>query len=183
MKLLKNIALCGIKHAGKTSTGRALADLLAADFIDTDDALRVSGSKQCGADLSVRDLYRRLGEENFRRLEAETVRAEARKTPPRVLALGGGALSNPFLTPEDKAALGVICFLDVNDRTAFDRILRDGLPPFLQGESDPFAAFCAQNVKRRKVFENESHIRLRPDGKSPEETAHEILNLCREDIL
>ena len=183
MDLKKNIALCGIKHAGKTSVGRALAHLLGAGFIDTDDAILSHAAEQCCAEPSVRGLYRRLGEEAFRRLEAETVRTEALRTPPRVLALGGGALSNPFLTTEDKASLGLICFIDADDRTAFDRILREGLPPFLQSESDPFAAFCAQNEKRRKVFESESHIRIRPGTESPEETALEILNLCREKIL
>ena len=41
MPFLKNITLCGVKHAGKTTAANALAKLTGLPFADSDDALQV----------------------------------------------------------------------------------------------------------------------------------------------
>lgn len=146
-KLDRRIALCGIKHCGKSYLGRTLAKTLGAPFFDTDALLEADAGKP------VRALYREAGETRFRELEAETVRKFIASAPcPAVVALGGGVVSNPFLTPGDLRALGLIVWMDVPVPTAFERMAREGFPPFLADKPDPFGEFVRICDARRPVF-------------------------------
>lgn len=178
----KSIALCGIKHSGKSSVASALAEILQWDFFDTDEFLASLFAARSGRTLSVREIYRELGEMRFRLLEAEAVRI----LPPgrsggRVVALGGGVLTNPNFTEDDRASLGFLCWLDTPDSVAYERILRGGLPPFLAKEADPLGSFRKMNDERRLVFRKNADAAVRPeDGASPEDTARTVLSIYRE---
>ena len=88
-----------------------------------------------------------------RELEAETIRKFTATAPsPAVIALGGGVISNPCLTPDDLHALGAIVWLDVPVPTAFERMAREGLPPFLADKPDPLAEFERICAVRRPIF-------------------------------
>lgn len=177
----KSIALCGIKHAGKSAAAAALAELLQWDFFDTDDFLMELFAARSGRSLAVRQIYRELGEIRFRLLETEALRLLPAGKNGRVAALGGGVLTNPNFTEEDRAALGFLVWLDTPDSVAYERILRTGLPPFLAKEADPRAAFEKMNEERRAVFRKNADFVLRPGPQStPEETARIILSAYRE---
>lgn len=146
-RLKRRIAICGIKHCGKTRLGKALAKTLALPFFDTDDLLAADAGKP------VRTLYREVGETRFRELEAETVRKFTASAPaPAVVALGGGVVSNPCLAPDELHALGLVVWLDVPVPTAFERMAREGLPPFLADKPDPLAEFERICAVRRPLF-------------------------------
>ena len=146
-KLDRRVALCGIKHCGKSCLGNALAKTLGLPFFDTDALLEADAGKP------VRALYKEVGEARFRELEAETVRKFIASAPsPAVVALGGGVVSNPVLTPDDLHALGLIVWLDVPVPTAFERMAREGLPPFLADKPDPSVEFNRICAARRPVF-------------------------------
>ncbi|MBR2962757.1 MAG: chorismate mutase [Lentisphaeria bacterium] len=147
VKLGRRIVLCGIKHCGKTRLGQALAKTLALPFFDTDALLEADAGKP------VRALYKEVGEARFRELEAATIRKFIASAPsPAVVALGGGVVSNPVLTPDDLHALGIIVWLDVPVPTAFERMAREGLPPFLADKPDPSVEFNRICAARRPVF-------------------------------
>ena len=146
-KLDRRVALCGIKHCGKSYLGRTLAKTLGVPFFDSDELLEADAGKP------VRALYKEVGEQRFRELEAETVRRFISSAPRRaVVALGGGVVSNPFLTPDDLRALGLIVWMDVPVPTAFERMAREGFPPFLADKADPFGEFNRICDARRPVF-------------------------------
>lgn len=146
-RLERRIAICGIKHCGKSRLGKALSDALALPFFDTDSLLEADAGKP------VRALYKEVGETRFRELEAETIRKFTATAPsPAVVALGGGVISNPSLTPNDLQALGAIVWLDVPVPTAFERMAREGLPPFLADKPDPLAEFERICAVRRPLF-------------------------------
>ena len=173
----KRIAICGIKHAGKSTVGKIVAETLGIPFADSDELLQ----QKYDPALSVREIYLKLGEEGFRQLEAKTIRDFSAKKTAFVLALGGGALSNPFLTEDDLRTLGVICCIDVPDDVAYERILRKGLPPFLAKETDPRAAFARSNAARRKVFREKSDVLIKVSGEDaatvhPRHTANRLIN-------
>jgi len=139
--------LCGVKHCGKTFLGRALAEALDVPFFDTDSLLEAEAGKP------VRALYKEVGEARFRELEAAAIRKFTAGAPGRaVVALGGGAVSNPVLTADDLHALGFVIWLDVPVCTAFERMLREGLPPFLADAPDPAAEFDRICAVRRPKF-------------------------------
>ncbi len=146
-KLLRPVVFCGIKHCGKSTLGALLAQRCTVPFFDTDAVLE----KKKG--LPVREIFRQLGAEEFRRQEAEVVREfAAENRAGRVIATGGGVFSNPFLTEETLRALGFCVFLDIDFQLAFQRVVRNGLPPFLAEAADPEAEFNRMNQERCKVF-------------------------------
>jgi shikimate kinase len=85
--LKRSVAVVGFMGVGKTAVGRELARLLGRPFIDTDTVVQERSGR------SIPELFAQ-GEPVFRRLERAAV-AEALDLPPCVIALGGGAFSQP----------------------------------------------------------------------------------------
>ena len=169
-KLKRRVALCGIKHCGKSRLGKALSDTLGLPFFDTDALLEADAGKP------VRALYKEVGEARFRELEAETVRRFTASAPsPAVVALGGGVISNPCLTQDDRHALGLVVWLDVPVPTAFERMAREGLPPFLADKPDPLAEFERICAVRRPLFRDAADAVLELPEVLPVEEAIDLL--------
>lgn len=105
-------------------------------FLDTDAELEAEFAARRKRSAGFRDIYRELGEEGFRRLEAEVIDVLADGGGARVIALGGGVVANPFLSPGALRKLGFGVWLDLKPEIAYPRILRRGLPPFLAGSAD-----------------------------------------------
>ncbi len=79
------VVLVGLPGAGKTSSGRRLAKILAVPFADSDDLVEAADGRP------VRTIFAESGEPAFRALEAATI-AAALSEFTGVLSLGGGAL-------------------------------------------------------------------------------------------
>ena len=134
------IILVGPKHSGKTSAGKALAEILSCGFVDLDELVAQRSGK------SPRALYSE-GPEVFRKAEAGALAAlfesgTANPLPSLVIASGGGLVDNPDALSllEQNSAAGhlqiISVFLDVSVKTAWDRIKTAGeLPPFLKTEN------------------------------------------------
>ena len=79
--------------SGKTTIGTLLARQLAWRFVDLDDRIEQS------AGLAIPQIFERLGEQAFRQIEADQLRAAlGRATEMKestVLALGGGTYAQP----------------------------------------------------------------------------------------
>ena len=84
--LPQSVVLVGPRAGGKTTLGMALAEHLAWDFVDADDLLADRVGSAAG------DYLARVGEQEFREVEEEVVRAALSVNERRVLALGGGAV-------------------------------------------------------------------------------------------
>ena len=82
----KNIVLVGMPGCGKSSVGRALADMTGREFVDADEAL----SKRFG--MSAEDMINLHGEEYFRQRETEVL-AELGKASSLIIATGGGCVT------------------------------------------------------------------------------------------
>ncbi len=174
-RLPENMVLCGIKHSGKSTIGAEMAAILDIPLVDSDAEVQ----KRDGKNRTCREIFTAEGEEFFRRLEAEVLTELAAFPHKRVIALGGGALSNPFVDEKVKKALGFIIWIDTDDQTAFERIRKNGLPPFLAGEDDPLEAFIRMNRKRRELFVAYADVRIIPEA-SPHRTALHIFS-CYKD--
>ncbi len=80
-----NIVLIGMPGSGKTSIGCAVAEYLGRRFVDTDELI----VERTG--LSIPDIFVRMGEAHFRRIENEVI-SEIGKEKGLVIATGGGAI-------------------------------------------------------------------------------------------
>ena len=176
--LPQNIVLCGIKHCGKTTVGKEIAAVLDIKFADSDDLI----VEKDGKNRTVREIFTMEGEEFFRKLEASVLKDLAHSESRMVIALGGGALSNPFVDDETRENLGFKVWLDTDDKTAFERIIQNGLPPFLQNAPDPELAFREMNIPRKAIFASRCEVRCTPAA-TPHYTALHILSLFKDKWL
>ena len=177
-----SLVLGGLKHCGKTTHGRRLADRLRLAFLDADDEiLKSPRAAGCG---SCRDLCRRIGETSFRRLEAETL-ARLAETPHagRVVALGGGAAGNAFVAPAVWRSLGFLIYLDLDPEAAYRRIEAAGLPPFLAETPDPHAAFRTRHREQDRFWRQHADRIVKVTAEDSVETVSEKLeNLVRNVV-
>ena len=79
------LVITGFMGAGKTTVGRALANLLGEAFIDLDDAVRELEGR------GPRELIDEEGEAYFREAETRALRRVLERGKARVVATGGGA--------------------------------------------------------------------------------------------
>jgi shikimate kinase len=171
------IVLLGPKHSGKTSAGKALASLLACDFIDLDDFIAERSGK------SPRALYLD-GPEIFRKAEAETLatlfESETAGAQNVIIASGGGIADNPEAAALlQKNSKVVSVFLDVSAKTAWERISREGeLPPFLRTEN-PEETHRSLHERRAAAYRQFASLVINAEEKSPGEIAEEI----RDEVI
>lgn len=85
MRPLRSIFLIGYRGTGKSTVARLLAAELGCEWVDSDDLVE----QQTGR--SIAELFAEQGEPAFRDEEAQVV-ADLCAGPPRVVALGGGAV-------------------------------------------------------------------------------------------
>lgn len=108
------IYLTGFMGAGKTTVGRCLATRLGWPFLDLDEELERRGG------ASVRELFERHGEPEFRRRERELL-AETLAREPLVVAAGGGTLADATNLEAARAA-GAVVWLNPTFETLVRRI-------------------------------------------------------------
>jgi shikimate kinase len=174
LKLPKIILLTGPKHAGKTSTGKALAEILDTGFVDLDDLIK----EQTGR--APRNLYRE-GPECFRVMETRALETLLGGNGPLVAAAGGGLIDNAAAMAllEAPAKTGTLMvYLELSAETAWERIQRsvekDGeLPPFL-ATANPQETHAALHTRRAAAYRKRAAVIIDADSTSPEERAQEI---------
>jgi shikimate kinase len=126
---VKNLVLVGFMGTGKTTVGKAAAERLGMEFVDTDCIVEAAAGR------TIERVFAESGEAAFRELEAMAV-AQAASRRGAVIATGGGALGRP----ENVAALrasGVLVCLTARPEVVLERVLAQGIDrPMLHG-TDP----------------------------------------------
>ncbi len=165
------IALVGMRAAGKTTLGRALAKRLGAPFRDT-DAL-VEGLLR----RRIPDIVRESGWERFRRAEEDAVTLALE--PGRVAAVGGGAVESPLVRRRLRDRAVVVWVREDPDVMA-TRVRGDGGRPSLTGE-DPDLEIRTVLETRTPIYRSVADIVL-PPGTGLDERVEACLryleNLC-----
>lgn len=174
-----NIILIGLPASGKSSIGKLLAELLGRNFIDTDDLLLEHANSQRIDANSVQEIYRRIGEENFRKLELESI-SKLKGYDHLVIATGGGVLlqkENQFILKEN----GYFILLKVSLPVLAQRISQ--LPPRpLFTNMNVLDKLKQLDAERFNVFQEFSDLVV--DGVStPEKIALHIYQLLPASII
>jgi shikimate kinase / 3-dehydroquinate synthase len=125
--------------AGKTTLGRALAELVDRHFYDTDE--RVTEDIYA----SVAEFWDDLGEEHFRSSEAANLNGLLNIEDRLVIALGGGAVETPEVRENLRRAFTI--HLDVDVETAWRRV-RGSDRPLARDESE----FRRRYELRRELY-------------------------------
>ncbi len=83
----ENIILIGMPSSGKSTVGKLISEMLCRPFYDTDELI----AEKTG--LTIPEIFEKLGEAEFRRIEKEAVLEISAKTG-AVIATGGGVILN-----------------------------------------------------------------------------------------
>jgi shikimate kinase len=154
------VILVGAPGCGKSTVGGLLASRLAVPFRDTDaDVEAITG-------MAIADLFVEKGEQYFRELEAEAVRA-AIDSHEGVLSLGGGAV----VREETRTALAgqTVAYLEVDPSEAARRVGMNTARPLLLGNvRGQLSQLLAQ---RRPLYEQVATITVSTVGRPAEEVA------------
>ncbi len=204
-KPARSIILCGIKHCGKSTQAKLVASAIGATVYDTDDLIY----DQTG--LDTRAIYKSQGKDAFMQAElracehlrdiltegsqAQDAAASSdenslqdQKSPPAkklaVIATGGGICQNEPAMQILKA-LGSIVYLEIDEKSAADRIIREArflpngrienLPAYIaaknpRDEKEARAIFHDFYEERTKKYRSLADITVQAQGSRSENT-------------
>ena len=161
--------------AGKTTVGRALAQLLRCEFQDLDDLIEQREAQ------SIAQIFASAGEAEFRRAESAALHdllQESSRQSDLVLALGGGAfvLAKNRMLLEQARAITVLLDAPLEElRRRCQTESRSKIRPLAQQE----ARFAELFAARRSDYEL-ARFRIQTQGKPVEQVAAEVAQLLNE---
>lgn len=164
-----NIVLCGFMGCGKTTVGKALAELLQMDFIDLDLFIEEKEGK------TVSEIFARHGEEYFRNAETEAARLLG-SSDNKVIACGGGTV----LKKENVEALkknGSIFYLFTDADTVKARLKNDTSRPLLAKDKENTINELLE--KRKPIYEAAADFTVDATA-DKNRTVNQILNLLED---
>ncbi|SNV76040.1 shikimate kinase AroK [Mycolicibacter terrae] len=147
----------GLPGAGKSTIGRRLAKALGVEMLDTDAAIEARTGR------SIADIFATDGEQEFRRIEEEVVRA-ALADHDGVLSLGGGAVTSPGV--RDALAGHTVVFLEISAAEGVRRTGGSTVRPLLAGpgRAEKFRELMAARVP---LYRRLATIRVNTNRRNP----------------
>ena len=179
---MQRIFLTGLSGSGKSTVGRRVATLLNWDFVDTDELLAARAGMPVGQALAT------YGEERFRQLESEMLRA-ALSRERVVIATGGGIVisaANRALLQEQ----GLNIYLHTSVETAWQRVEEQ-----VRAEGDlvarPLVAGpdgqqrLSNLLAARSAWYEQAHVTIATDGAEIDQVAQQVFvhALARGQLL
>lgn len=143
----KHIFFTGFMASGKSRVGRALAERMNRPFIDTDALIAERAGK------TISEIFEQDGEAAFRKMERETIEELAAETEPKVISLGGGALSQDSVVTAIRKA-GILIRLWATPEVLSERIGRKNTRPLMAGlnEEERLAKVKAMLAERERWY-------------------------------
>ena len=168
LKNTPGIYLAGFMGSGKSTIGRVLADRLGWHFVDLDEEI------EAAAGMPIFEIFDQRGEDEFRALEREVMRANVRdieRGRPTVMALGGGAIvaAENFAMIENN---GITIWLDCPLETVRRRVGETAHRPLAR---DP-DAFARLYESRRESYARADY-RILVEDDDPAVTVEAVLSL------
>jgi shikimate kinase len=168
------IILVGLMAVGKSTIGRALADMLGFAFYDTDQVIE----QRAGAPVAW--IFDVEGESGFRDREQQVL-DELTREDGIVLATGGGIV----LRPCNRAMLrsrGTVIHLDSPVERLVERTRRDRKRPLLQG-GDPRETLRRLSEERGPLYAEVADYRFVTDRQGVKTLARDIIRRLKEDSV
>jgi shikimate kinase len=172
------VILIGFMGAGKSSVGLVLAQRLRWGFEDLDERIERREEK------SVAEIFRQSGEAEFRRAEHAALKellAELEDGSSRVIALGGGAFTEPLNASLIDSSQIATAFLDADVEELWGRCFRQaqqqGIERPLLGSEAGFRNLYEQ----RRPYYLRASVRQGTGGKSVERITEELIHALSLD--
>ena len=151
---MKNIYLIGYMGVGKSAVSVYLSEIMGLEAVETDSLISEKAA------MSISEIFERLGEPAFRRMESDMLRS--------IASHGGYIVSS-----------GVIVLLTASPQTVMNRLSGDHTRPLLEGVKsvDRIADMLRDRMPR---YRNAADMIVDTDNVSPREAAEEISKLFGE---
>lgn len=165
-----NIFLVGMMGAGKTTVGRALAQRLKREFVDTDRELVARTG------VPVATVFEIEGEAGFRRRES-AVLEEICARDDCVVATGGGIV----LAEENRLAMrrsGTVVYLRARLESLWERTRHDTTRPLL-ATPDPRGTLARLLEEREPLYRAAAHLVVESGAQSASTLANRVVAALR----
>ena len=161
--------LVGLPGSGKSTIGRRLSKALGVGLLDTDVAIEQRTGR------SIADIFATDGEQEFRRIEEEVVRA-ALAEHDGVVSLGGGAVTRPGVC--EALAGHTVIYLEISAREGVRRTGGNAVRPLLAAgnEAEKYSKYKALMAKRAPLYRSVATIRLDTNRRNPGAVVRQILS-------
>jgi shikimate kinase len=137
------VLLIGMMGAGKTTTGRLLAERLHWPYLDSDDEIE----RQTGR--TVPEIWKAEGEAAFRAEETRVLAEATASSGPVVVSVAGGAVLDPVNRERIRAG-GLVVWLRAEVATLAERVGTGTGRPLLEG--GPAAALARLSARRAPIY-------------------------------
>ncbi len=170
LMVTKPIAIWGFMGSGKTSVGKALAQKLGYEFVDSDELIMQRFGKP------ITQIFAEEGEAAFRKAESELL-TELLQRQRIVIATGGGMPT----VPENLAALrtkALNFYLRVPTDVLYERLATVRDRPLLEGFADRYWRI-ATLLSQRERFYTQAQFTVNCGRQTPDQIAERILAWVR----
>ena len=168
----RSIVLVGMMGAGKSSVGVCLRRRTSLKLFDTDEIV----TSKFGMPIS--EILSKHGENKFREAETEALQALVMSEPVVIVTGGGIVLREENL--DFLKQLGVVVWLEADEKTLFKRASRTGDRPLLR-RKNPRKAFTQMLRARLPLYAKIADIRVDTSALTDEEVAVAILTKLKGD--
>ena len=164
---MSHVILAGFMGTGKSTVGRALAEVLRLSFVDCDDRIAAVAGK------TIPQIFAEDGEAAFRAWETRVL-ASLLKEESVVLALGGGTLTSAENLALAKRAGAIIC-LTADPTTIYQRVkAQPGQRPLLK-VAEPLAKI-RELLETRQPSYAQADVQVNTTGVEPETVVEQVLD-------
>lgn len=166
-----NVLLVGMMGAGKTTTGRRLADRLGWPYLDSDREVEEATGH------TVAELFAEGGEAAFRSLESDALEEALAGEGDRVVSVAGGAV----LDAANRALLqrsGLVVWLRADPATLAERVGSGAGRPLLS--ADPAGALRDLDAVRRPLYAEVADEVIDVDHLTPDQVVDRIVDRVGE---
>lgn len=184
----KAIVLLGLKHSGKSTIAKLLAADMGKKPVDSDEIVAELFQRkfpdeledaQSGYAATNRHFYKLKGQAAFWEMEAAALRSLS-IWEDLIVATGGGMMENS-VAMEIVKANGLVIFLNAPEDQLFGRIVRTGIPPFLD-KDNPEKSFHELYLKRTRLARTYADIEIN-NGNLPVETISELVQESLQEYV
>lgn len=165
------IALLGVRGAGKSTLGAALAKRLRVPLIELDQRI------EAAAGLPLGEIFALHGEAYYRRLEREVLRQLVSPPTPMVLATGGSIVSDASTYALLRATCRTV-WLRARPREHWDRVVAQGDSRPMAKNPAAFAELQALLAARAPLYGQAEHV-IDTSGRTPAAVLADVVQLVR----
>ena len=162
----RHVALLGLRGAGKSTVGAALARRLGCDFVELDALVEAT------AGLSLTEMFQVHGEAYYRRTEGEVLEQVLDRDEPLVLATGGGLVTAPHSFDVLKARAHCV-WLRADPQDHWTRVIAQGDTRPMADNEQAYSDLCAILAEREQLY-RQAQLIVHTSGRSVDEVTAEL---------